>query len=164
MAVDLLTPSRIYVPTVSRPLGSGSTATLTGRWAKIDANGLVQAPGAQYLGLYLIIEGRYLHNGSPTEFAGTAPYASTNYGEFPAFLGSPQVALWCGVIRVKIGCEGFDVSDSAAIVAGAKLTPDAYGRLVATGATDANCIAVVESVNKDGSNNVVDVTIRTLGK
>lgn len=159
MAVDLLTPSRVYIPMVSKP--QGSTDTLTGRWARIDGNGLVQTPGTQRLGLALIIEGKLLHVGGPTDFSSGV---STKSETFPSALATAQVALAFGVFRYKVGSEGVDVSDSAAIIPGAKLTSDSLGRLVATGATDQLTIGVVESVEKDGSNNVTSVVVRTTGK
>lgn len=155
MAVEILSQ---FSETKRRSVISSSGTLLTGRWVTIDSNGQAALPGAANVkGLYLLLEGDYIHIGDPTDF-GTAPFDSTSKEELPSNKAVGAVAIAYGIFRYRTGPEGCD--PAATFNVGDAVSVDQYGRIVAATTVEN---AIVEGVTTDSGGNVTELVLRTLG-
>lgn len=143
-----------------RSVPIGTDPTLSGRWMTLNSSGVLALPGsADPRACYLLWEGLYNHIGSNTQFAGTAPYMSTDYDTLPAVEASGQAALAYGKYIYEVGPEGCDPTQVFTV--GMLVTIDANGRLIPVSGS-AQPVGVVEIVSTDGSSLVTLLRIRAL--
>jgi hypothetical protein len=167
MSVMLLTPFTM-VNRRSVPMGGGDTVFnptddfLTGRWCVINASGEAVLPGNYHkVGAYLILEGNLGHNGTAEQFGNASTgFASTSSFELPSTQQSGELALAYGVFRYQVGPEGCDPTRTFTV--DGYVSIDGYGRIVPAGTGDC-ATGKVEAVTTDGSGNVSQLVIRTIG-
>lgn len=161
--VKLIHPAFTQVSRRTTGFASPTATYLTGRWMAIDGSGNFAVPGtardlANAFGLYWLLEGTHIHNGSNANFdAGTKD--STVSVALPSNSVNRTGTGAYGVFVGYVGPEGVD--PAAAIVNGAELTVDQYGRLIVAGGGEVR-VAIAEVVTTDGGG-LTSVIFRTTG-
>jgi len=137
---------------------SGGAIILTGRWYVLDSAGVAILPSSgSKVGALLAIEGTHKHTGTPLEFGGSTPYASTNAIALPSNVAGNAVALALPPVRYTVGPEGVD--PAASLIVGSIVEIDADGRLVPlSGGRAAGRVLAVTIV----SSKITSVTIQAI--
>lgn len=141
-----------------RSKAAGEATLMTGRWGVLNSQGAIVKPSAEVLsGGYFILEGLVKHIGTPADFAGAAPFASTKSVEMPSAVAANQVAIVHGSFIAKVHSAGIDPQATYNI--GDRLKIDVNGRLVVDN-TDGKVAEVEEVIT--GDDGIEFLVFRTL--